>query len=298
MKNFILIVFALCTLPLLGFDGATDPTDQSSDTLNQKVEGKKHGYWIIYAHMRNMPDYAPDDVIEEGRYNMNRKDGKWKKYFPTGNLQSEIVYKNGKAVGDFVTYYDNPENTVEEAGNWQGKAYTDKYLRYHENGVIAQEKNFNASGKAEGPQAYYYENGQVELEFTASNGVNVGTATRYWPNGDVKEIITFDAEGNGSSSGEQERVNPPVILDSQKEENEEGEGIAAEGEENEAQQSGNGIVDGYHKTYNENKDILMDGEFKGGKLFNGKHYIYDDYGLLEKIEVYKNGKYVGNGVVE
>jgi antitoxin component YwqK of YwqJK toxin-antitoxin module len=286
------------SLPVLAIGGVTDPTDQSSDTLNQKVDGKKHGYWIIFAHMRNMPDYAPDDVIEEGRYKMNRKDGKWKKYFPTGNLKSEIVYKNGKAVGDFITYYNNDDNTVEEQGNWMGKAYTDKFVRYHENGVVAQEKTFNENGKAEGPQKYFYENGQVELEFNASNGKNVGTATRYWPNGDVKEIITFDEEGNGSSSGEQERVNPPVILDSQKEENEAGEGIAAEGEENEAQKSGNGLIDGYHKTYNDNKDILMDGEFKNGKLYNGKHYIYDEYGLLEKIEVYKNGKYVGNGVVE
>lgn len=72
----------------------------------------------------------------------------------------------------------------------------------------------------------------------------------------------------------------------------------AKGIENEAQKTGKGIVDGYHKTYNSNKDILMDGEFKNGKLFNGKHYIYDEYGLLEKIEVYKNGKYIGNGVVE
>lgn len=298
MKNLLLIICIIFSIPMLSFGGVTDPTDQSSDTLNQEVDGKKHGYWVIFAHMRNMPDYAPDDVIEEGRYKMNRKDGKWKKYFPTGNLQSEIVYKNGKAVGDFITYYDNEENTVEEAGNWMGKAYTDKFVRYHENGVIAQEKQFNESGKAEGVQKYYYENGQVELEFTATNGVNVGTATRYWPNGDVKEIITFDAEGNGTSSGEKARVNPPVILESEKEENETGEGIAAEGEENEAQKSGNGIVDGYHKTYNDNKDILMDGEFKNGKLFNGKHYIYDEYGLLEKIEVYKNGKYVGNGVVE
>ncbi|MCB9188712.1 MAG: hypothetical protein H6599_05455 [Flavobacteriales bacterium] len=298
MKTFLLLLTIVLALPIFGIGGETDPTDQNSDTLNQSVDGKKHGYWVIFAHMRNMPDYAPDDVIEEGRYKMNRKEGAWKKYFPTGNLQSEIVYKNGKAVGDFVTYYDNKENTVEEQGNWQGKAYTDKFVRYHENGVIAQEKNFNAEGKAEGTQKYFYENGQVELEFTASNGVNKGTATRYWPNGDVKEIITFDAEGNGASSGEKPRVNPPVILDSEKEDKKAGDGIAAQGKENEAQKSGNGIVDGYHKTYNDNKDILMDGEFKGGKLFNGKHYIYDEYGLLEKIEVYKNGKYVGNGVVE
>ena len=276
----------------------TDPNNQNSDTLNQTVDDKKHGYWIIYAHMRNVPDYKPNDVIEEGRYKMSRKEGTWKKYFATGHIQSEIFYKNGKAIGDFKTYYNNKENTVEEQGNWGGKIYKDKFLRYHENGELAQEKNFNSLGKAEGVQKYFYENGQVELEFNAKDGVNVGKATRYWPNGDIKEIITFDAEGNGSSSGEKAMVNPPVELQSEKEDKKEGEGLAAQGNENEAQKTGSGIVDGYHKTYNENKDILMDGEFKKGKLFNGKHYIYDEYGLLEKIEVYKNGKYIGNGVVE
>ena len=41
----------------------------------------------------------------------------------------------------------------------------------------------------------------------------------------------------------------------------------------------------------------MDGEFKDAKLWTGKHYIYDENGLLERIEVYKDGKYVGNGVL-
>lgn len=297
MRIFYTIIFLLSLTQILAGND-TDPNSQNSDTLNQSVEGKKHGYWIIYAHMRNVPNYKPNDVIEEGRYKMSRKDGTWKKYFPTGHVQSEIFYKNGKAIGDFKTYYNNSGNTVEEQGNWGGKVYKDKFLRYHENGEIAQEKNFNAQGKAEGVQKYFYENGQVELEFDSKDGINVGTATRYWPNGDVKETITFDAEGNGTSAGEKAMVNPPVILESEKEEKKAGEGLAAQGSENEAQKSGNGIVDGYHKTYNDNKDILMDGEFKKGKLFNGKHYIYDEYGLLEKIEVYKNGKYIGNGVVE
>lgn len=51
------------------------------------------------------------------------------------------------------------------------------------------------------------------------------------------------------------------------------------------------VEDGYHKLYNQNKQVWMDGEFKNGKLYNGKLYIYDENGLLEKIEIYKKGKY-------
>jgi len=106
----------------------------------------------------------------------------------------------------------------------------------------------------------------------------------------VKEVLTFNEDGTMKKREEKARINPPV--NDKKEEK--GEGVKVAGNEN---MGGSTIVDGYHKTYNDDKDILMDGDFKDGKLIDGKYYIYDEYGLLERIEVYKNGKYVGNGVL-
>jgi antitoxin component YwqK of YwqJK toxin-antitoxin module len=57
------------------------------------------------------------------------------------------------------------------------------------------------------------------------------------------------------------------------------------------------LVNSYGKTYDENKNLLMDGEFKEERLYNGRHYIYDEFGLLEKIKVFKNGVFVGNGIL-
>ncbi len=45
------------------------------------------------------------------------------------------------------------------------------------------------------------------------------------------------------------------------------------------------------------KNIVEDGYFKDG-LFNGKKYIYDKNGLIEKIEEWKLGKYVGDGQID
>jgi antitoxin component YwqK of YwqJK toxin-antitoxin module len=39
----------------------------------------------------------------------------------------------------------------------------------------------------------------------------------------------------------------------------------------------------------------MEGNFKGGQLWDGRHYIYDEDGLLLKVEVYKNGVYHSDG---
>ena len=59
----------------------------------------------------------------------------------------------------------------------------------------------------------------------------------------------------------------------------------------------NQLVNNYGKTYDENKNLLMDGLFKDGYLYNGRYYVYDEFGLLEKIKIFKNGVYVGNGVL-
>ena len=45
------------------------------------------------------------------------------------------------------------------------------------------------------------------------------------------------------------------------------------------------------------KNLLMDGEFIDGYLYNGRHFIYDEFGLLEKIKIFKNGVFVGNGII-
>lgn len=40
-----------------------------------------------------------------------------------------------------------------------------------------------------------------------------------------------------------------------------------------------------------------DGIYKNG-LFTGKKYVYDKNGLLDRIEIYKNGKYVGDAEID
>lgn len=56
--------------------GFVEPGDeQGNDTINKKIEGKKEGYWVVYAHMRNLSDYKPSSIIEQGNYKKSRKYG-------------------------------------------------------------------------------------------------------------------------------------------------------------------------------------------------------------------------------
>ncbi|MBK7311018.1 MAG: hypothetical protein IPI93_09550 [Sphingobacteriaceae bacterium] len=50
--------------------------------------------------------------------------------------------------------------------------------------------------------------------------------------------------------------------------------------------------------YNKNKQVSKNGKFKDNRLMEGKAYIYDDNGLLNRIAIYKDGIYVGDGEVE
>jgi antitoxin component YwqK of YwqJK toxin-antitoxin module len=52
---------------------------------------------------------------------------------------------------------------------------------------------------------------------------------------------------------------------------------------------------GYNKVYNAQDEIWQDGDFKDGRLYNGKVYVYDRDGILLKVKVYKNGVYHSDG---
>lgn len=289
-------LFVTCLLFVLG-GVAVYANSQSfvyeGEEVNKKdAQGRKQGKWVILGKMKNLPGYAPEEKIEEGEYKDNRKMGIWKKYYPGGQLKSEIEYKYNRPNGKYITYY--PNGVIEEKGTWKGNKYVGEFERRYENGNVAQKKSFNQSGKTDGTVEYYHENGNPELVYTSKNGVETGEAKRFYPNGDVKEIINY-SDGKVTNRQEKDRVNPAID-----EKEEEGSGGEAQGEKNAAEggQDAKALRDGYHKTYNENQDLLQDGEFKNGKLWNGKWYKYDENGLLYKIEIWKNGKYYGDGVLE
>ena len=53
----------------------------------------------------------------------------------------------------------------------------------------------------------------------------------------------------------------------------------------------------HKKLYNINHQIVKDGVFENYRLMDGKYYKYDENGLLTQIMVFKDGKYIGDGVI-
>ncbi|MFZ5552598.1 MAG: hypothetical protein ACOZCO_05750 [Bacteroidota bacterium] len=57
---------------------------------------------------------------------------------------------------------------------------------------------------------------------------------------------------------------------------------------------GNGIC----KIYDRYNKLLQTGEFKNGRLWTGEWIKYQTSGLVERIEIYKYGKYMGYRLME
>lgn len=264
------------------------------DTINRvDAMGKKQKYFILFGEdVPNAKGFAANQKVEEGKYKDNRKVDLWKKYYVNGKLRSEIEFRSGRPSGKYITYYDNGK--IEEQGTWLRNRQKDEFKRFHKNGKLAQSKVFNAKGKTEGTVEYYYDNGKPALVYSSVDGKESGEVTWYYPNGDVKRKANMTDGKLAGEVKEFKRKNPPV-----------GEEVTAVPEDDVivkmecgATSAGGMNKNGYNRLMNDNGQLCMVGEFKGGRLWDGKWYKYDKNGLMLKIERYKNGKYIGDTVMD
>ncbi len=293
MKKVILIVlFVICKIAF------TQSHNTKNDTLNfTDQEGKRQGKWIITNNLLNKPEYKPNQKVEEGRYVESKKVGKWLEYFPNNNIKSKITYESNKPNGYAVLYHDNGK--VKEEGLWKNNRWVGEYKLYYENGEVQQYFNFNASGKREGKQAYYYDNGQVMIEGNWEGGKESGLLKEYYENGDLKAEKNFNGgtmdvatvknyapkkpiEAVKTGKPPAVKDTPPVVVQKTEKDN---FGKPFNGE-------------GYWKLYNNDKQISKDGVFSKNRLIEGKVYNYNRDGILTRIAVYKEGRYVGDAVIE
>ena len=55
---------------------------------------------------------------------------------------------------------------------------------------------------------------------------------------------------------------------------------------------------GHNILYDKNRNITQSGLFKDGRLYNGKWFKYNRDGILYRVDVYRNGKFIGQGILE
>ncbi len=289
-KLTLILFFVICKIGI-----AQSYELLNNDTINKvDVEGKKQGFWIIFNRTKKLPDYKDDQKVEEGKYLDSKKEGLWKEFFANGNVKNKITFKGNRPNGYAIIYHDNGK--ISEEGLWKGNRWVGNYKLYYENGQVQQEFKFNETGKREGPQKYYYEDGQVMIEGNWAEGKESGILTEYYPTGEKKAEKNFNGGTLDPATSKtyepkkpivekpDEPVAPKVVVDVKNE------------VPNIKTQVFNG--EGKWTLYNKNKQISKDGIFSKYRLIDGKDYKYTDDGILIRIAIYKEGKYVGDGVME
>lgn len=264
----------------------------SGNEQNRKDDlGRRQGYWIIQAYMTGETGYAPDATVEEGTFVDDKKEGLWKKYFPNGKLKSEITYVNDRPNGWYAVYY--PTGIAEERGTWTRNKNTGDFKRFYANGELQQEFFFNDKGIRNGIQRYYHSNGKLELEVTVAEGKEIGTMRRWDKEG---KLVEEKQMNNGTlvpgSLQRYDKLNEAEIAEEIAIPNSNA-APAVKDETNGAHQFN---ANGQNTLYNASKQVTQTGEFKSGRLWNGKWYRYNADGILQRIEMYKHGRYIGDAV--
>ncbi len=297
MKKFTLILFLI----VYSLSNAQSQSYEMAgkDTINlTDAVGKKQGKWIIRGKHKPGTCYTAEQKVEEGKYQENRKTGVWIEYYCNSNMKNKLTFINGRPDGYAIMYHENGK--ISEEGNWKANRWVGNYKLYHENGQVQHEFAFSAAGKRDGPQKYYYDNGQVAVEGNFANGKESGLIKEYYENGDTKAEKNF-ADGNVdvASIKEFQPKKPLIVKSDDPAENAPKIKVEKDEKPNEAVAAkGPIILNGQHTLYNRNKQITKDGVFKDNRLMEGKAFIYDENGILQRVSVYKNGQYVGDTQIE
>jgi antitoxin component YwqK of YwqJK toxin-antitoxin module len=275
----------------------------SNDSINvTDAEGKRQGKWVVTNKLMKppLPGYTDDQKVEEGRYTDAKKTGVWAAYYPNGNMKNRITFESGRPFGKAIMYHENGK--VAEEGLWRNNRWVGDYKLYYENGEVQHEFKFNPNGKREGNQKYYAENGQLIIEGEMKDSKELGTWKEYYENGDLKSEKAFN-------DGTLDPINtktyePKKPVEPKKEDvtvkQDEPKGPASVKVDPTAEKTNEGSKtkpftgEGVAKLFRPDRQISKDGEFHKYKLINGKTYIYNNNGILERIAVYQDGKYIGD----
>ncbi|MFT3737351.1 MAG: toxin-antitoxin system YwqK family antitoxin [Breznakibacter sp.] len=233
------------------------------DTINRTdATNLKQGLWITF-------DASGKQIVEQGNYINNKKEGTWIRKYPNGNTKHEITFKNGMANGDAKFYFEN--GSLWETGTWVIDHWVGPYQFYHPNGQKAYDWNYNNLGKRNGPQKYYHDNGKLKYSGTWQNGKTVGNMQVFDEKG---VLISERVYENGKFETSIDKRHEPI--------------------EKEVPQSAmtQFTGTGQHSVYNLAGQIEKSGYFINGNLMDGYQLVYDQDGNLTTRLLFEKGNLV------
>ncbi len=299
MRHLIKIYFFIGVTFTGNFLPAQVKVIDNKEPINTTDEqGRKQGKWIVFGTSKPDSCYQPTSKVEEGLYQENRKTGIWELYYCSGMTKGKTTFRNGRPDGYTVMYHENGK--VSEEGTWKINKWVGNYKLYYNNGQVQGEFRYSLVGKREGPQKYYYDNGQVMTEGSWANGKEAGIVKEYYETGEVKAEKIYNNGQVDVASIKSFEPKKPIDSRSDKYVASTKKVLITKEENTQATTTTKGptILNGYYVLYNKSKQKTKEGTFTNNRLIDGKNYIYNDNGGLLKVEIYREGVYQGDGVVE
>ena len=115
---------------------------------------------------KNICEFLNGQFKSKGKYKDGKKDDHWIEWNMTGQILSDLNYKDGKLVGETKYDYHSNGHKFKEIISTNGKK---KHTFWHENGQKHIEGNYK-DGKEEGEWLYYHENGELQKTRIFKNG--------------------------------------------------------------------------------------------------------------------------------
>ncbi|RYZ54881.1 MAG: tetratricopeptide repeat protein, partial [Sphingobacteriales bacterium] len=190
-------------------------------------------------------------------------------------------------------FYNSSSNVYIDAAFRMGKEdieFTGGPAVYYKNNVLTAAGNFNKDGKKEGEWNYYFSFGKLRLTEQYKNGTIQGKAYSYRLNGHLKEITTYDAEGNEITE-ETFTYNGQPHIRTKFLTGKESELVYLHKNGHEQQKlriKNDKVSDGKYQTYYVNGKLSREMDIKDGKLHGVMREYYENGQLREEIE-YRNG---------
>jgi antitoxin component YwqK of YwqJK toxin-antitoxin module len=213
----------------------------------------------------NMALFAQSDTIFNQKDVANRKQGYWKKSWPTGKLMYKGYFRDNKPVGEMRRYFES--GALKAILIYDKNSVYAKAKIYYEDGTLAAQGNYFNAEKDSVWTYYSYYNKSLSARESYVKGSREGSFINYYPNGEISEKTEYKNNMKNGNWEQYFKGNVPKLM---------------------AHYENNKLEGGFIVYFNTGKPYIT-GQYKNS-LREGKWMFYKEDGTVENVLNYNEGK--------
>jgi antitoxin component YwqK of YwqJK toxin-antitoxin module len=151
------------------------------------------------AHGKYREYYPNGQVFVEGQYKRGRQDGEWSFYYDNGKLNRKANFNNGKPDGAREIF--RADGTLSAKRGFADGLRDGDWITYDATGKKPLSEEHYVKGKEDGVWKYWYPNGKQRQQISLKMGVRHGVTTEWDDKGEKRFEATFaDGKLHGTAT--------------------------------------------------------------------------------------------------